>query len=46
VEVAIKKLKRNKASGIDGITAELICDAASVLIEPLTIVFNSVFNNF
>jgi hypothetical protein len=45
VTETMKKLKRNKAAGIDGITAELICDAANVLTEPLAMVFNFIFEN-
>jgi hypothetical protein len=43
VKDAIHKLRNNKAAGIDGITAELICDAADLLLSPLTKAFNHVF---
>ena len=42
VEAALKRLKRNKAAGVDGIKAEFILDAASVLLTPLVMTFNQI----
>jgi len=42
VSDAFKKLKRNKAAGIDGICAEFILDAQEVLVEPLQIIFTNI----
>ena len=44
VEAALKRLKRNKAAGVDGIRAELILDAASILLTPLVLTFNQILN--
>ena len=41
---AFKRLKRNKAAGIDGIVAEFILDAQEVLMEPLQIIFNGILS--
>lgn len=40
VEAALRRLKRNKAAGVDGIRAEFILDAASILLTPLVLTFN------
>ena len=40
VDAAFKRLKRRKASGIDGIKAEYLLDAKDLLLEPLTAAFN------
>ena len=37
---AFKRLKRHKASGLDGIKAEYLLDAEEILLEPLTTAFN------
>lgn len=42
VEAALKRLKRNKAAGVDGIKAEFILDAASILLTPLVMTFNQI----
>ena len=39
---ALKRLKRNKVAGVDGIKAELIPDAADLLLTPLVMTFNQV----
>ena len=39
---ALKRLKRNKAAGADGIKAEFILDAAELLLTPLVMTFNQV----
>ena len=39
---ALKRLKRNKAAGVDGIKAEFILDAADLLLTPLVMTFNQV----
>lgn len=44
VENALKRLKRNKAAGVDGIKAEFILDAQDILLSPLVKVFNRVLN--
>ena len=44
VEAALKRLKRNKAAGVDGIRAESILDAASILLTPLVLTFNQILN--
>jgi hypothetical protein len=38
---ALKKLQRNKAVGLDGMTAEFILDAGELLHMPLLTAFNS-----
>ena len=43
VEDAVKKLKRNKACGIDGMKAELILEGQDQLVRPITDVFNKIF---
>ena len=40
VEDALKRLKRHKAAGLDGIKAEFILDAQDLLLQPLTCTFN------
>ena len=40
VEAALKRLKRNKAAGVDGIKAEFILDVADLLVKPLVLTFN------
>ena len=40
VSAALKRLKRNKAAGVDGIKAEFILDASEMLLDPLVITFN------
>ena len=45
VEAALKRLKRNKAAGVDGIRAEFVLDAAAILIGPLVQTFNQVLNS-
>ena len=42
VEAALKRLKRNKAAGVDCIKAEFILDAASILLTPLVMTFNQI----
>ena len=42
VYAALKRLKRNKAAGVDGIKAEFILDAADLLLTPLVMTFNQV----
>ena len=44
VEAALKRLKRNKAAGVDGIRAEHILDASEVLLDPLVQTFNQLLN--
>ena len=44
VEAALKRLKRKKAAGIDGIKAEFILDAADLLITPLVLMFNQILD--
>ena len=44
VEAALKRLKRNKAAGVDGIRAEHILDASELLMNPLVQTFNQVLN--
>lgn len=44
VHQALKRLRRNKAAGIDGMRAEFILDAATELTAPLTTTFNSLFH--
>ena len=41
---ALKRLKRNKAAGLDGIKAEFILDASEALLDPLVTTFNQVLN--
>ena len=40
VTAALKRLKRDKAAGIDGIRAEFILDASQILLDPLVQTFN------
>lgn len=40
VAAAFRRLKRHKASGMDGIKAEYLIDAEDILIDPLTTTFN------
>ena len=44
VSAAIKALKRNKASDLYGMRSEFIIDAASMLVTPISVVFNTVFD--
>ena len=44
VEAALKRLKRNKVAGVDGIKAEFILDAADLLITPLVLTFNQILD--
>lgn len=44
VSAAIKALKRNKASDLYGMRSEFIIDAAFMLVTPICIVFNTVFD--
>ena len=44
VEAALKRLKRNKAAGVDGIRAEFILDAVDLLLVPLVQTFNQLLN--
>ena len=44
VEAALKRLKRNKAAGVDGIRAEHILDAFELLLKPFVQTFNQVLN--
>ena len=44
VSAAIKALKRNKAYDLYGMRSEFIIDAASMLVTPISIVFNTVFD--
>ena len=44
VSAAIKALERNKASDLYGMRLEVIIDAASVLVTPISIVFDTVFD--
>ena len=41
----MKRLKRNKAAGVDGIKAEFILDAVDMLLGPLVQTFNQVLND-
>ena len=45
VIAALKRLKRNKAAGVDGIRAEFILDASEVLLDPLVQTFNQVLSS-
>ena len=45
VEAALKRLKRNKMAGVDGIKAEFILDAASILLTPLLMTFNQILEH-
>ena len=40
VAAAFRRLKRHKASGMDGIRAEYLIVAEDILLEPLTVTFN------
>ena len=40
VSAALKRLKRNRAAGVDGIKAEFILDASKMLLDLLVITFN------
>ena len=44
VEAALNRLKRNKAAGVDGIRAEFILDATTILLTPLVLTFNQILN--
>ena len=44
VQDALKRLKRNKAAGVDGIKAEYILDAQDMLLIPLVKAFNQILN--
>lgn len=44
VKSALKRLKRNKAAGVDGIKAEFILDAHHILLEPLVQTFNQMLH--
>lgn len=44
VKAALKRLKRNKAAGVDGVRAEFILDAADLLLNPLVQTFNQLLN--
>ena len=44
VEAALKRLKRNKAAGVDGKRAESILDAADLLLNPLVQTLNQLLN--
>ena len=44
VKAALKRLKRNKAAGLDGIKTEFIMDASEALLDPLVTTFNQVLN--
>ena len=39
VALALKRLRRNKAAGVDGIRAEHLLDAQAMLLEPMTDAF-------
>ena len=42
VEAALKRLKRHKAAGVDGIKAEFILEASAILMTPLVRTFNQI----
>ena len=42
VEAALKRLKRHKAAGVDGINAEFILEASAILMTPLVRTFNQI----
>ena len=44
VEAALKRLKRNKGAGVDGIRAEFILDAATILLTLLVLTFDQIVN--
>ena len=44
VTAALKRLKRRKAAGVDGIRAEFILDASDILLNPLVQTFNQVLD--
>ena len=44
VKGAFKRLKRCKASGLDGIKAEYLIDAEDILLAPLTVTFNELLS--
>ncbi len=44
VTAALKRLKRSKAAGVDGIRAEFIMDASDILLDPLVQTFNQVLD--
>ena len=48
VFAAIKalELKRNKASDVYGMRSKFIIDAASMLVAPISVVFNTVFDTY
>ena len=45
VQAAIKRLRRNKASGVDGIRAEHLLDASELLLEPMARTFTHLLQN-
>ena len=45
VQAAFKRLKRHKASGLDGIKAEYLLDAVDLLLQPLTCTFNQMLHH-
>ena len=45
VTMAFGRLKRHKASGIDGIKSEYLLDAQDILLEPLTASFNQILSH-
>ena len=44
VQAALKRLKRNKAAGVDGIKAEFILDAADLLRTPLVLTSSQILD--
>jgi len=42
---AVKKLKRNKAVGVDNMQADLLIAGKIILAEPLTALFNKIFHS-
>lgn len=42
IEAALKRLKRHKAPGVDGIKAEFILDASATLMAPLGRTFDQI----
>ncbi len=42
VEAALKRLKRHKAAGVDGIKAEFILEASAIFMTPLVRTFNQI----
>ena len=45
VAAAFRRLKRNKAAGIDGIKAEFIIDARDILLQPLATTFTQMLSH-